>query len=375
MADQKQDPSSTNIIPLPSRHDKNFEHYITDYAVTNNLTMDGDVWESALAAAKRLDYAKREGRAASTPDMTLIPAQPSLFGRFLGLFGRRPQEAHLSELDDIRAFLAQAPEAAAQQSQINWGILRNGFGSWMKARLLPGGQQKGSSPTPRRLRDTPGWELLSKRKLLNGRTLYVRGHLLHDAAGGAGVDYNLAPLTGASRGDFGANHANFAHRYAVEGVILGALANMHGQNATITQIDYDVIADKNRPPRAQTAELEKITRAYEKAASRARSKSVAQGGSGGAEPTHQHVMNELALNTPSAHLNDAMLAVEAEPAENWDEVHGRMIENLELWKFEDQNVPIALDITFSWVNNGKATQPRQIRVDVILPNSLAARYE
>jgi len=243
MAVRKPPSTSTNIIPLPSRHDKNFENYITDYAVTNRLTMDGELWESALAAAKRLDYTKR-GERASTPNMTLIPAQASLFGRVLGFFRRRPQPAHLSELDDIRAFLAQAKDAAAQQSQINWGILRNGFASWMKARLLPGGQQKGSSPTPRRLHDTPGWQLLYRRKLQNGKKcLYVRGHLLHHAAGGVGVDYNLTPLTAASRGDFGANHANLAHRYAIEGVILGALANMHGQNATITQINYEVIPD------------------------------------------------------------------------------------------------------------------------------------
>lgn len=374
MADQKPQSSSTNIIPLPSRHDKNFEQYITDYAVTNRLTMDGDVWETALAAAKRLDYAKREERAK--PNMTLTPAQAGLFGRVLGIFRRRQQEHHLSELDDIRAFLAQAKDAAAQQSQINWGILRNGFASWMKARLLPGGQQKGSSPTPRRLHDTPGWQLLYRRKLQNGKKcLYVRGHLLHDAAGGVGVDYNLTPLTAASGGDFGANHANFAHRYAVEGVILGALANMHGQNATITQINYEVIADYNRPPRELTAELEKITDAYEDAVEHARAKPVAEGGSSGSEPRHQHVMNELALNPPSPHLLDAMRAVKAEAGELWDKVHKRIAKNLDLWAFEDENVPIALNITFSWVNNGKATRPRQIKMDVILPNSLAARYD
>jgi len=131
----------------------------------------------------------------------------------------------------------------------------------------------------------------------------------------------------------------------------------------------------NRPPRPQTAELEKIADAYKKIAKEVRNKPVDEGGSSGAEPTHQHVINELALNPPSPHLLDAMRAVKAEAGELWDKVHKRIAKNLDLWLFEDENVPIALNITFSWVNNGKATRSRQIKVDVILPNSLAARYD
>ena len=39
-----------------SWHESNFEDYITEYAKVNELSMSSDVWERALAAAKRLDY-------------------------------------------------------------------------------------------------------------------------------------------------------------------------------------------------------------------------------------------------------------------------------------------------------------------------------
>jgi hypothetical protein len=167
----------SNIIELPLLHKKNFEHYITEYAKANDLPIRGQVWEAALAAARRLDYT---GNRDATPKMRLIPSLPSFFSRLLGRVRRRRQPVHLTELDDIRAFLALAPEAAAQQSEFLWGPLRHGFGTWLIVILRPGGQQKGSRPTPPRLKDAPGWELLLARKLLNGKVLYVRGHLCHD---------------------------------------------------------------------------------------------------------------------------------------------------------------------------------------------------
>ena len=56
MTDQKQESTSTNLIQLPSRHHKNFQTYITEYAQRNGVAMSGPVWETALAAAQRLDY-------------------------------------------------------------------------------------------------------------------------------------------------------------------------------------------------------------------------------------------------------------------------------------------------------------------------------
>ena len=99
-----------------SWHESNFEDYITEYAKANELSMSGDVWERALAAAKRLDYT--EDRDAQ-PDMRLIPSEPSFVSRLVArLLRRSRQQVHLSELDDIQAFLKQSPKAAASRSSV-----------------------------------------------------------------------------------------------------------------------------------------------------------------------------------------------------------------------------------------------------------------
>lgn len=369
MSNQKKEP---NAIQQNVRHHKNFETYITEYATKNKLPMSGPCWETALAAARRLDYT---GDRHATPEMRLKPSQASFVNRLFTRFFRRVEPADISEIDDIRAFLEQAPEAAAEQSEIRWGMPRNRFGSRMEARLLPGGEQKGSQPTPARFRDTPGWELLHRRKLKDGKkTLYVRAHLLHERMGGAGVGYNLTPMTGAN-GDFGANHANFVHYYLVEVVVLEAYLNMHrsrGTTPTYREIYYKVEADFNRPPRKGSEELKKIAQAYKESAEELAARSR------GARfiPTHQQVMNELArLEVP--HLESAMLAVGARTSDNWFIVYRKLEKNQELWQFEDDNVPRALNITYSWVDasRGELDGPHQVTVPIILPTSLAARYK
>lgn len=336
--------NTNNILPT-SRHKNNFETYITQYAQANDLEMSGLIWKAALEAARRLDYTAERSLA---PKMKLlVSASPSgLLGRVLSLFRRSASEEHLTELDHIRAFLQLAPEAARQQSQIEWGPLRNGLGSWMKARLLPGGQQKGSPPTPREFLGL-SLKLLYRRKRLDGRALYNRGHLLHDLLGGPGTDFNWVPLTAAPSGDFGANHANAAHRNLVEGPILWAFLNMHSSEPTISEIQYEVFADENRSPRSGTQELSKIAKAYEEMADDLKAKLARQDESFMTEPTHQLIAGELAKNPPSPHINNAFIAVEVEAWEPWTQVHRRIKENQKLWQFEDQNVPRALLIEYS----------------------------
>jgi hypothetical protein len=370
MTNQTQKTTRPNVIRKSSRHHKNFEHYITQYAKANDLPMSGQVWQAALAAARRLDYTQNRD---ANPKMRLVASEPSFLSRVLGRFRRRRQRVHLTELDDIRAFLQQAPEAAVQQSSFLWGPLRHGFGTWVIAILRPGGQQKGSRPTPPRLKDAPGWLLLLARRGLNGKVLYVRGHLLHDYPGGAGIDFNEAILTAAVRGDFGANHANWVHRYLVEGQLLWAYDNMHGLFGTVSEIYYEVVADYNRQPREGTEELRKIVIAYKEAAARARAKLAVD--SKRAEPTHQDVWGELTDQPPSPDWLDAFVAVAAKNGETWRRVHRRMEENQQLWEFEDINVPLALDIRYSIMENGRLKGPFSERVPIVLPFSLAARFE
>lgn len=359
-----------------SRHHQNFENYITEYATKNGLLMRGPLWDAALAAAKRLDYTSDRH---ATPEMRLRPSQQSLASRLLTrLFRRQEPPVYISETDDIRAFLEQAPQAA-EQSQVRWGMPRNKFCSRMEARLRPGGMQKGSRPTPARFRDAPGWEFLYRRKLKDrNKTLYARGHLLHEGVGGPGVDYDLIALTAANgdpsaqlRACFGANHANFAHYYLVEVIILEAVLKMHqrrGTTPTIDEINYKVVGDFNRPPRKGTQKLKEIAQAYQKSAKELTARGASE------TPTHQQVMNELVrLDVP--HLDDAMLAIAAKNSEPWRFVYRRLVKKQELWPFEDENVALALNITYSWLENGELDGPHQVTVPIILPSSLAAIFK
>jgi hypothetical protein len=144
---------------------------------------------------------------------------------------------------------------------------------------------------------------------------------------------------------------------------------MHGAFGapTITEIYYQVVADYNRQPRKRTEELRQIAEAYKKAAKLVKAKS-----GGRREPTHLAVMSELAKNPPSPHFHDAMLAVSALDGEDWWRVHQRIERNLELWVFEDRNVPKALVIRYSWIENGIEYGPHEETVPIILPCSLAA---
>ncbi len=141
----------------------------------------------------------------------------------------------------------------------------------------------------------------------------------------------------------------------------------------ISQLKYTVEVDFNRPPRKGTGELKKIANAYEKTA--LESSGNSKGASGNGMLTHQQVMNELTRNSPSPHLDHAMSAVEAKNSEPWRLVHRRLVKNQLLWKFEDENVALALNITYSWIENGELYGSYEVRVANILPTSLAARYK
>ena len=172
---------------------------------------------------------------------------------------------------------------------------------------------------------------------------------------------------------FGANHANWVHRYLVEALLLWAYRNMHGLEGTptITEIYYAVRADYNRKPREGTEELKKIADAYEEVALQASASSVR----GRRALTHLDVMSLLAQNPPSPHFHDAMSAVYAEPGENWLDVHNRIVANQRLWEFEDQNVPKGLQIRYSWVENEVLKGPYSETVSIVLPTSLATRFK
>jgi hypothetical protein len=46
-----------------------------------------------------------------------------------------------------------------------------------------------------------------------------------------------------------------------------------------------------------------------------------------------------------------------------------------LWEFEDANVPTALLLKYSLVENGELRGPYEETVSIVLPFSLAARFE
>jgi hypothetical protein len=181
------------------------------------------------------------------------------------------------------------------------------------------------------------------------------------------VDYNLVILTAALGGDFGANHANFLHRYSVEGPLLWAIRNMHSNHPTITEIYYQVVADYNRAPRKGTEELRQIAEAYWQTAqllqTKFRDSLVA----------HQEIISQLTFKPP--YLQDAMSAVAAEMGEEWENVYDRIVANQQLWQFEDTNIPKTLTIKYSWVEHGRLSKPHKETVSIVLPSSLAAKFK
>ena len=105
---------STQTNQPLSRHDKNFQSYITQYAQANELAMAGAEWQAALAAAQRLDYSQDRN---VTTHMILRPSEAQQEGLLRRVFGRLLRrgapEIYLSELESIRAFLNLAKGAAA----------------------------------------------------------------------------------------------------------------------------------------------------------------------------------------------------------------------------------------------------------------------
>jgi hypothetical protein len=362
-------------------HNRNFEHYIRAYLANTGTPLPVlgaapapilafPTWLPALQAARLLDFTGNRGVGQA---LTVAPG------------------GHVAEMDAIRAFVVAASGGAGagagvhpggqHNSVINWGPLQNGFGTFVEAQLLPGTQAVGSSPTMA----TTEWQELHHRKQANGNTLYARGHLLHDEMGGPGLDYNIVPLTATIGGDYGANHANWAHRYTVEGMALGAYRNMVNGPQTVTRVDYQVYARARNAARPQTPLVQAIYQGYQ---IERLAKSLALGG----EPTNLQVTtppgpgvagglaNRVGTFNGGAvpHIADGLSAVGADPALNPNEaantVLARLQQNALLWQREDVLVPEYMRVRVRYVLNGILQGWQSTPVDVFLPTSLAAPY-
>ncbi|MEM7036662.1 MAG: hypothetical protein AAF570_06750, partial [Bacteroidota bacterium] len=126
------------------------------------------------------------------------------------------------------------------------------------AHLKKGGQPDGSSAG-----GDPAWMLkLERRREPGGTSIYIRGHMLNRHLGGAGLDYNMVPLTGTHGPKFGGNDANGEHSSGIEETVKGIYARMPDQGAgdlnSVKDLVYTVEAvfgDHQRPHAAWVTDL------------------------------------------------------------------------------------------------------------------------
>lgn len=330
-----------------------FQNYIENYRTTHGLTKKTQAWKDALAAAEVLDH--DDVRTIGPPDTRLTISNKG--------------KKYITDLNKIRVFLNLV--GGTQQSVINWGPRKFGsFGTWVKAQLLPGGEQQGSAPTMGFIND---WAKLYHRKRADNHPIFVRGHLLHDGLGGPGVDYNLTPLTDGN-GEFGANSANLAHRYLVEGSILNFYKNMHGANPTVTEINYEVEADFGDHQRTQQiADLLQIKNDYDaKIANKAKTKGWNRG-----KVKHSHVETAMGYAKGSKEWDAIEEAIDPATNDKADDVLDLLEANHDLWVLEDTEVPIKIIPTVSYTQYGGNVVPKNLNQPIYnqLPTSLDADYK
>ncbi|GAA3613676.1 DNA/RNA non-specific endonuclease [Microlunatus ginsengisoli] len=344
-------------ITVQRQHNNNWFNYIDAYRIQHGLPKKAK-WNAATAAAAKLDFA---GDRVANPAMALttIPAA-----------GLKP--AYVGEMDTIRAFLGVKP-AGAQHSTFNYGPTNaQGFATWMKATLLPtpagGTAIVGSAPSTW----AGDWNRLRKRRQKDLSSVFVRGHLLHDTLGGPGLDYNLAPLTNVAKGNWGANHANWQHRFGAEAPMLGYQAMMQAPVPLISKVEYEVKVVYGAHGRAnQIGKLNNVQVAYNLALTQL-----------GGAPSHTKTKKKMIANKVAyAPGSDAWEAIEeavnAHPKELATNVDQRLKDNHALWVFEDANVPIQFDATWTATptGGGGAIAGGPVTAKNVLPQTIDAFYQ
>lgn len=406
------------------------------YALTagTNPVLDAQ-FNTAMAAARRMDETANPRANPLTPSGVHNAPVPGI-GNVAKITEMDDIRTFLVAISGGPGIGAGVTPGGADRSVVDWGALHNEFGTYVIALLRPGGGQIGSSPSlvgaagPALAFGGGNWGRLHHRKGRGGVTIYARGHLLHHGMGGPGLDYNLVPLTNAPA--FGANSANLGMTQIAEQGVLDGFNDMWGVYGapTVTEVNYRVRAHYGGHNRPMTQIVSDISDAYDQVLSDLEDLQAPLG-TGGATPTHTQVRNAVAIpvgnfigtaypaallggvfdptllqngnvitlaNVPvllgiaaagnaldlratsingaaGAHVDSAMNSLTALGGGTAADVFSlNLAENAGLWDFEDDNVPIGVEVSFNRRENGQLTGTTTTPVINKLPDSAAAPY-
>ena len=225
-----------------------------------------------------------------------------------------------------------------------------------------------------------GQPVLNKRKGSSGSALYIKGHLLNDHLGGAGLAHNLVPLTaeketGASNVT-GSNDANGKHSREVEGEIKKLLTGRTQVKSTV-KYRVDSLApspDANRL--LMTAQVQKFAKDFDAAVTNpAHATLTTPQLRSGVESADPGFAPGIGLNLMAAiGSGDSLAPTDAARL---------LLENAALWNTEDTQIPGGIECTASYEKNGavkiaktNSKQPmNKFRINNVLPTKFTAPYK
>lgn len=202
------------------------------------------------------EYERRELANGMTGDLVLRASMDWVRANTKGVDVAGPS----GPLMQAMRHLLSSTNTAKVYSEISWQPATAwGAATQMTSILHRGGHATGSDAG-----GDPEWMLrLQQRVDGNGRSLYVRGHMLNRHLGGPGLDYNMVPLT--ATGAWGANDANGAHSSLVEETIKRMADKLEtGAADQVTNLRYGVRAIYDRTPRPQTATVRTYQQLFQK---------------------------------------------------------------------------------------------------------------
>lgn len=224
-----------------------------------------------------------------------------------------------------------------------------------------------------------GEPILAARKGSRGSALYIKGHLLNDHLGGAGLAHNLVPLTAdklrGPKNKTGSNDANGEHNKQIEEPIKRLLTGK-GQIKSSLTYRVDSLAPNPGPGRtAQTQQVRAYADAFDAAAkapanARATTPEI-RDGLAAAHPALAPVGPGLLAAIVTGHLKPPATAA------------ALLLDNASLWEKENQVIPEGIECSASYVANGNLTVPTtksgqpmtRFRILNVLPTKFTAPYK
>jgi len=249
-----------------------------------------------------------------------------------------------------------------------WGPLRDGgMGTWVFARFTSSTTHPIGSSASGTTTEIP-WDdqHLQHRgyELSSDKTIYVRGHLLNDHLGGPSAPYNLVPLTGSETRS--SANANKVHEGSIENMAKMAVEELYRNRDKppmspskheLQEVQYRVLGVWGNHNRKTTPFMHKAASEFEAAFKSLKNPAAT------VEEVRQSIPAAVYAAKWQGEIKDAVDAVV--PYGNRAKVKAlaallNMKYNAELWTYEDQHVPLRLQVELKQTTaNGDTETARQ----------------